>query len=331
MAKSGLVRIDGLFEGTPVGLPIGPGDPDKESVGAIHDLLRGQGQPSMPTPVAADYGIFGPKTTGAVDAFRTANGLEASGVVDVAMMTALVRAPAKKPVASRPFVTLVLDFEWSGLTKIVSLTSILEGQGSFGAMNLNTDRAGLSYGIIQWAQKPGRLHEILKAFSDTNADEFKAIFGGGDAAVAAGLLAHTARASGGVDSSGRTTDDKFGLTDATWTPRFQAATLSTEFQQVQIKTALLAFQKSLNILAGYAPEFTSERAVAFMLDVANQFGDGGAKSIFTATAEDGQSIADHLAAIADESVRRIASQFQAGTRNRRDLFLNTPLLADTSL
>jgi hypothetical protein len=110
---------------------------------------------------------------------------------------------------------LLLNFDWSGLTKIVILTSILEGQGTFGAMNLNTDKAGLSYGIIQWAQKPGRLHEILQAFSDANADAFTAIFGGGDGSVASDLLAQTVKPNGGVDSSGETTDDKFDLTDDT--------------------------------------------------------------------------------------------------------------------
>jgi hypothetical protein len=65
-----------------------------------------------------------------------------------------------------------------------------------------------------------------------------------------------------------------------------------------------------------------------MLDVANQFGDAGAKSLYTATKEDGKSVPDHLSAIAGESVNRMKREFQAGTRNRRDLFLHTPLLAD---
>jgi hypothetical protein len=82
MAKSGLPRIDGLFEGVLVVQPISPGGPDKQSVGAIQDLLRGQGQPSMPTAVAADYGIFGPKTTAAVNAFRSTNELDDSDTVD---------------------------------------------------------------------------------------------------------------------------------------------------------------------------------------------------------------------------------------------------------
>src|SRR5271165_3862766 len=102
MTKSGLPRIDALFQGTVGAQPVGPGDPDKESVGAIQDLLRGQGQPSMPTPVAADYGLFGSKTTAAVRAFRSANGLNDSDTVDFAMIKALVQVPAKKPVGSRP-------------------------------------------------------------------------------------------------------------------------------------------------------------------------------------------------------------------------------------
>ena len=64
------------------------------------------------------------------------------------MMKALIQTPAKKPAASRPYVTLALDFDWTGLMKTVVLTSILEGEGAFGALNLNTDKAGLSYGIF---------------------------------------------------------------------------------------------------------------------------------------------------------------------------------------
>ena len=328
MAKSGLTRIDGLFEGALVVQPVGPGDPDKESVGAIQDLLRGQGQPSMPNRMATDYGMFADKTKAAVNGFRGDSGLDAADIVDFKMMKALIQTPAKKPVASRPYVTLALDFGWSGLINVVLLTSILEGEGAFGAMNLNTDKAGMSYGIIQWAQKPKRLHEILQAFSDADADAFAAIFGGGDAGVASGFLDYTALPNGGVDAAGEATDDRFALTNHTWSARFQAATLSPAFQKVQVATALAAFQNSLTILKGYAPEFTTERAVAFMLDVANQFGDRGAKLLYLATKADGQTAADHLSAIGDESVKQMAAQLQAGTRNRRDLFLNTPLLTD---
>ncbi len=331
MALSGLTRIDGLFGGAPTAQPVAPGDPDRESVGAIQDLLRGHGQTTMPNPTAADYGLFGQRTAAAVTAFRRDRGLEAAEIVDVAMMTALVQTPAATPVASRPYVTMGLDFEWSGMTKIVLLTSILEGEGGFGALNRNTDKAGLSYGILQWAQKPGRLHGLLQAFCQADGAAFVTIFGGGDAAVTTGLLQHTALPLGGVNAAGETTDAAFDLTNDAWTARFQAATLSPQFQKAQVTQALAAFQNSAKILNGYAPEFTTERAIAFMLDLANQFGDGGAKSIYQATAQAGQTVADHLSAIASESVNRMAAPLQQGTGNRRNLFLHTPMLADTDV
>jgi peptidoglycan hydrolase-like protein with peptidoglycan-binding domain len=331
MAKSGLTRIDRLFEGVMATDPIGPGDPDKESVGAIQDLLHGHGQPSLPGLTSPDYGAFGNKTKAAVTAFRAAAGLPPSNLVDIDMMKALIATPAPKAIASRPYVTLALDFAYDGLTKIVLLTSILEGKGAFGAANLNTDKAGMSFGMIQWAQKPKRLHEILQAFHDADADAFTTIFGGSDESVASGLLAHTSKVQGGVDDSGHTTDAKFDLVSAPWTDRFASAARSQPFQKAQVTTAIAAFQKSLATLHGYAPDFTTERAIAFQLDVANQFGDAGAKSLFTATKADGQSVAEHVSAIADESVRRMKPEFQAGTRNRRNLFLQTPLLADSDV
>jgi peptidoglycan hydrolase-like protein with peptidoglycan-binding domain len=330
MAQSGLARIDGLFEGTSTVPPVAPGDTDKESVGAIQDLLRGHGQAKMPGPVASDYGVFGGRTTAAVQAFRGDNGLPDADQVDSTMMQALIRVPAKRPIASRPYVTLGLDFIWNSMTKVLLLTSILEGKGAFAAMNLNSDKAGMSYGIIQWAQKPKRLHEILQAFHDSDSAAFIEIFGGGDAALASGLLNHTAEANGGIDpATGATTDEQFDLIDGVWTSRFLAASLSQDFQKVQINTARVAFDKSLSILQSYAPEFKTERAVAFMLDVANQFGDGGAKSLYLATKAQDQTLAEHIKAIGDESVNRMRPEFQAGTRNRREVFLETSLLADS--
>ena len=330
MAKSGLTRIDGLFERVMATPPIGPGDADRPSVGAVQDLLRGHGQRGLPSMTASDYGAFGNKTKAAVNAFRASAGLPASDLVDFDMMQALIATPAPQPIASRPYVTLALDLDWSGMTKIVLITSMLEGQGAFGAMNLNTDKAGMSFGMIQWAQKPKRLQEILQAFNDADPAAFTGIFGG-DSTLASALLAHTAKPNGGVDANGATIDSRFNLVAEPWIGRFTAAAQSAAFQKVQVRMALRAFQNSLTALRAYAPDFTTERAIAFMLDVANQFGDGGAKSLYTATRRNGQSISDHLSAIAAESVNRMKPDFQAGTRNRRDVFLNTPLFDDTAV
>src|SRR5439155_16229536 len=91
------------------------------------------------------------------------------------------------------------------------------------------------------------------------------------------LIAHLKRPSGGVvETSGATTDPQFDLVAPPWAGRFAQAALLPAYQQVQVQVALEAFTKSLERLRQYdtAGLVKSERAVAFMLDVANQFGDG---------------------------------------------------------
>ena len=98
------------------------------------------------------------------------------------------------------------------------------GSGKFGALNLNTDGAGLSFGLIQWAQRPGRLAEIVYAFCQAGAEDFARIFGYGTLPTAQGLLAHIRKPNGGVDpASGTTTDPDFDLIYEPWVSRFRAA------------------------------------------------------------------------------------------------------------
>jgi len=331
MARSGINRIDGLLEGDAAMSLIGPADPDRESVGAVQDLLRGHGH-RLPSIIASDYGQFGNRTTNAIREFRQANSLPPSGLVDQALLRSLIQTPASDPVASQPYLTLALDQEWKGITRVLLLTSILEGMGKFGALNLNTDKAGLSYGLIQWAQKPGRLTDILVAYRDADNAEFVRIFGGGDATVAANLIRHTSKPRGGLDPlTGFSLDPAFDLVAPVWSVRFSEAARNRQYQLGQIDTARKAFERSLATLRTYAPEITSERGVAFMLDLANQYGDAGARSIFEATRRPGQSQAEHRQAMAGESVRRIVDQFKVGVRNRRQMFLDTPLFGEVDL
>jgi hypothetical protein len=97
---------------------------------------------------------------------------------------------------------------------------------------------------------------------------------------------------------------------------------------VQVVTALAAFDKSRAAVQAYAPGLNSERSVAFMIDIANQYGDDGAKDLFETVNRPGISEAQTLEAIADESVQRITDKYKGGVRARRDTFLNTPLLND---
>jgi len=223
----------------------------------------------------------------------------------------------------------VLDFNYGGLGKILSVVAQMEGAGKFSALNLNTDKAGLSFGLIQWAQKPGRLAEILNAFFAASAADFVRILGAGDADVASGLIAHTQQAGGGIDAAtGQTTDAAFDLVNDPWVSRFRAAALWVPFQQVQVQTALNDFRSSLTQIEQYAPQLNSERAVGFMLDLANQFGNGGARSIYQAVWQAGMAIPDALQAMANESVQRIQDPWKAGTQARRQHFVTTDFLSD---
>jgi hypothetical protein len=173
------------------------------------------------------------------------------------------------------------------------------------------------------------LAEILGAFAAANPEDFARIFGGGDSGLAGRLIAHTQKVKGGIDpATGETTDPNFDLIREPWVSRFRQGALFKPFQQVQVRTALQDFASSLRVIQGYAPQLTSERAVGFMLDVANQFGDPGLRSIYRAVVQDGMTESDALQAIADETVARIQDPFKAGTQARRQHFLSTAFLSD---
>ena len=100
------------------------------------------------------------------------------------------------------------------------------------------------------------------------------------------------------------------------------------FQTVQVQTAVAVFEQSRRLLQMFAPVLTSERAISFMIDVANQFGDRGARNLFDTVSRPGMTESDLLEAIADESVKRMPDRFKGGVRARRDMFLNSALLSD---
>ncbi len=179
MARCGIDRIDDLNGGVATAAPIGPHDPDAESVGVIQSLLAGQGQKGLPNLLSPAFGTFGPLTTQAVHNFRAQQGLPETDVIDIAAMRQLVQTPAAVPIASRGYLTLVLDFAYTGLAKILSVVAQMEGAGKFAALNLNTDKAGMSFGLLQWAQKPKRLNEILTAFSIALPADFIQVFWSG--------------------------------------------------------------------------------------------------------------------------------------------------------
>ncbi len=323
---SGIVGIDTLLAGN--AQPLAEGS-DQASVGAVQDLLSGHGFRGLPGLLSPVYGKFGPKTEESIRGFQKSRTITETGACDQVTLQQLIQTPANDPRLSCAYMTLVLGVPNTGLMRIVGLTAVMEGLGRFGSLNLNTDRAGLSFGLIQWAQRPRRLSDIVEAFSSADLPKFVDIFGDGREELAGGLLSHLRRPNGGVDpKTGNTTDGTYDLTSSEWVGRFQRAALDRQYQQIQLQVALAAFRQSLDSIRKYATGIDSERAVAFMLDVANQCGDGGLREMYQNAARQGASGMDLLDAIADETIERVAPNLQAGVRMRRDNFLNTTFLSD---
>jgi peptidoglycan hydrolase-like protein with peptidoglycan-binding domain len=281
--------------------------------------------------------MFGPNTTEALRAFQETQNLQVTGQLDASTLTQLVATPWRRPMACCGYLALVLDVAFIGMVRLVSVTSQFEGAGLFTALNRNTDKAGLSFGLIQWAQKPGRLNLLLRAFQSRQPSLFVAIFGAGDPVLAQALIAHTAKPRGGTDDQGNTIDPGFDLIRHPWDNRFIDAGMHPDLQRLQIDTAVADFARSFARLQVLAPEIQSERGIAFVLDVANQHGDGGADSILRKVRSPGMSEAALLAAIEAESVARVTAQFGPGsneaqsTRNRREAFRTSALLSDGPL
>jgi hypothetical protein len=341
MADSGIRRLDDLLKG--IGDPLTPENSGSapEAVGAIQDLLRGHGFKAAGLRVPG-YGKFGPSMAKALAAFQKSVGLTQRPAVDRATASKLVTRPAANPIVSRPYMTLVLDEAFDGLAKIVSLVAIVEGAGRFSAMCLNTDQAGLSVGIIQWAQKPKRLRELVVDVWDQEAKAvLRPLLGMkvDDDAEFNKLAAHLnkvrggtrgKRSSAGDPAPGETTDPAFDLIREPWTGRFRKALLNRRLQALQLKAAIKAFAKSRDNINNHMPKLTSELAVAFTIDLANQFGDPGARKIYdkAVAAIPNGTERQILEKMRDISVERLTTLFpkqpqiaEAG-KARRNFFLN---------
>ena len=143
--------------------------------------------------LAEPEAVFAAATLKAVRGFQRDRGLKVDGIVGPRTWKRLF--PALKP--SREYLDGVLYGGcqvFDDLDEVVAAVAANEG-GAFDALQLNADGEGLSWGILQWAQRPGSLYLPLAACQAANPEKFTRIWGDGDPGLAQELLAKT-RAGG---------------------------------------------------------------------------------------------------------------------------------------
>lgn len=295
------------------------------SVGYLQELLRSHGYASLGDPRRESYGAYGPLTCHAVSDYRLKHGLPAGEHADSSLFGDIVRRPAPNGVVGPAYVPLVLNVPFTPVLRFVWLTSLFETDGAFGRLNLNTDRCGISFGVLQWSQKPGQLHGILQACCSREPAKWGRIIGG------TGILDHTAKSNGGVDANGLSVDPTFELTQNPWKSKLKALGANPAMQRVQLAVASDVYSKELTAIQAYAQAIRSERGFAFLLDLANQFGAGRVEQHYEAAAQPGATEADILMRLEDEFTTIARPQFQPQVRARREFFRTTTTLSDQPL
>lgn len=352
MAKSGIERIDKLFENAADAVPIKEDDSDTISVGLIQDLLIGH-RYKVPGLRSSLRGRVTPGTKKSLKTFRAKHSIPSGPgiIVDHRTLAKLVTEPAADPVASIGYLTLKLNFDRKNSVFVLTLVAVFEGRGKFAAINPNTDRQGLSFGLIQWSQSRKRLSEIVEAFKLRHEALFHSTFGGEAAAEgmaahvklgAAGLCAKADVATGnGCKKVGRSKNKAFELTDAAWQGRFATAGRNNLFQKVQVTEALKDIRKIITIIRGYADAITSERGFAFMTDLSNQHGPyvgkhkTGAKAIYqkvVAPELDEKQLMEKMKAESLRIVKKLYGENSPeakSTEDRRQFFIESKMLSDS--
>jgi hypothetical protein len=324
--KCGDATIDGLLAADVSVQPLSAGV-NSPAVGYLQDLLRGHGFEYLPDPRVPGYGAYGSATTRAVSDYKRQYGLEAATGADSNFVRDIVARPADQAAVGPAYTTLVLDVAFTPILRFVWLTSLFETGGVFARLNLNTDRCGVSFGVLQWAQRAGQLHNVLQACSEEQSEEWARIMG----IAGAGLLEYAAKPNGGLDADGLAIDAAYELTKEPWRSRLQALGASQPMQRVQLQLATDAYYAELGKLRAYLKPDASERTVAFLLDLSNQFGPWRVQQHYETAAAESADECSVLKKIEDNFAAIARPQFQAQVRARREFFRTTRLLSDVPL
>lgn len=157
-------------------------------------------------------------------------------------------------------------FAWVGRV----IRRVSRNEGNPDSVNLNTDRAGLSWGIIQWAQAPGTLGVVLTKCNEADLEAFRRIFGSSWSE----LLRVTNASSEG---SRLAPVGVVVLWAEPWVSRFREAGRHTAFQDTQYTLAAEGEHFQVALATAKVLNVRSERAMAVVYDRAVQQGNNALK------------------------------------------------------
>jgi hypothetical protein len=320
--RCGVPAIDGLMADDPSVASLKQGDTGTP-VEYLQDLLRGHGYSVLPDPRVPGYGSFGQLTQRSLSGYCQNHGLDANAGVTSAVLRDVITRRAEAATLSPAYLPLVLHQPFTSITRFIWLSSLFETRGEFCTLNLNTDRCGVSFGILQWAQRPGQLHTILEACATQAPGAFSAIMGEME------VLNYTARLNGGLNPAGWALDPAFELTKDPWKTKLLQLGADPAIQRVQLSVASSSYQTQLDRIEAWPGPAKSDRLQAFLLDLINQFGPGRVASEFEKLA--GSSEAIIMQKLEDTFTALARPEFQAQVRARREFFRTTPLLSDAPL
>lgn len=202
-------------------------------------------------------------------------------------------------------------------------------------MNLTRVRPllnNLQFGVGRWSLQLGGLQKLLRRFQTEEPETFVQIFGDGDAAQAQRLIAN-------ADMVLKTSTDDlaqngiFKLNEEPWLSRFKKAGENPRLQAVQLREFTDMNLRYMDELKLIAPAVKTERALAFLLDIAYQLGVKNARKMLEqAVRERPDQNESELLAYVAEITTKYATRFQEDyardSERRRQLFLTTPVLSD---
>ena len=187
-----------------------------------------------------------------------------AGVVGLGALAIAASPEAQQAISER--VETVIDTSKDWMNRVIARVSAHEGRHD--SLNLNADGAGLSFGILQWAQKPGTLGGLLTAMYQVDPARFAATFGPSWAELLQGTLAGSIGPVGGAV-----------LWQEPWISRFKAAGRDPVFIDVQNRMAAEGDHFKGALRAAEALGFATERTMALLYDTSVQQGPGFAKKL----------------------------------------------------